>query len=316
MFSSAPCTIKETKRESSLESQRQGDSTGKCGHNRKDALRQSSLVVDAYEVVGELLNSVCGRTWLDVLGVVGDEKSLLGLDDDDTLLALIGCQLAGYVKVELHAKPHLLAVQASVVSLEDDELLASNVETSALDLLDVGGVLECRDDLGHFLRRNLQNHAISPCSFFDKSHPRSSETQLFLGSCSAVEWWRTHSEASGSGPDAVAFAVEDGGLVNVASANQAGGSDVSDVSVGGGDGGVYLWSTYAVGLKVSRQARHDDAVRAERAYLATTLLRMWRCVEKGVGRVGSALRVGRGDFADGIIEWFESSMALSPGIDC
>lgn len=164
MFSSAPCTIKETKRESSLESQRQGDSTGKCGHNRKDALRQSSLVVDAYEVVGELLNSVCGRTWLDVLGVVGDEKSLLGLDDDDTLLAL-------------------LAVQASVVSLEDDELLASNVETSALDLLDVGGVLECRDDLGHFLRRN--------------------------------------SEASGSGPDAVAFAVEDGGLVNVASANQA-----------------------------------------------------------------------------------------------
>ena len=93
MFSSAPCTIKETKRESSLESQRQGDSTGKCGHNRKDALRQSSLVVDAYEVVGELLNSVCGSSRLDVLGVVGNKKSLLGLDDDDTLLALIDCQL-------------------------------------------------------------------------------------------------------------------------------------------------------------------------------------------------------------------------------
>lgn len=86
--------------------------------------------------------------------------------------------------------------------------------------------------------------------------------------------WRTHGEASGSGPDAVAFAVEDGGLVNVASADQAGSSSVSDVSVGGGDGGVYLWSTYAVGLEVSRQARHEDAVRAERAYLATTLFRL------------------------------------------
>jgi hypothetical protein len=61
--------------------------------NRKDAHLPSSLVVDAYEVVGELLNGVCGNTRLDVLGVVGNEKSLLGLDDDDTLLALIDCQL-------------------------------------------------------------------------------------------------------------------------------------------------------------------------------------------------------------------------------
>jgi hypothetical protein len=49
-----------------------------------------------------------------------------------------------------------------------------------------------------------------------------SVTQLFLGSCSAVGGGETHSEASGSGPDAVAFAVEDGGLVNVASADEAG----------------------------------------------------------------------------------------------
>lgn len=98
VFSSAPCAIKETKRESSLKSQRQGDSTRRCGHNRRDAHRPSSLVVDAYEVVGELLNGVCSNTRLDVLGVVGNEKSLLGLDDDDTLLALIDCQLTDIQK--------------------------------------------------------------------------------------------------------------------------------------------------------------------------------------------------------------------------
>jgi hypothetical protein len=51
----------------------------------------SSLVADAYQIVGELLDSVGGNTRLDVLGVVGDEESLLGLDDDETFLALVGC---------------------------------------------------------------------------------------------------------------------------------------------------------------------------------------------------------------------------------
>lgn len=50
---------------------------------------------------------------------------------------------------------HLLAVQTSVVGLEDNELLAGDVETGALDLLDVGGVLECGDDFGHLCGRNL-----------------------------------------------------------------------------------------------------------------------------------------------------------------
>ena len=51
------------------------------------------LVANAYQVIGELLDGVGGNTRLDVLGVVGDEKSLLGLDDDQTFLALIACQL-------------------------------------------------------------------------------------------------------------------------------------------------------------------------------------------------------------------------------
>jgi hypothetical protein len=70
------------------------------------------------------------------------------------------------MRAKLHVEPYLLAVQASVISLEDDELLAGNVETSALDLLDVGGVLEGSDDLGHLLGRNLSEYTISLCSFF------------------------------------------------------------------------------------------------------------------------------------------------------
>ena len=103
-------------------------------------------------------------------------------------------------------------------------------------------------------------------------------TKLFLESYSAVDGGVTHGEASGSGPDAVALAVEDGGLVNVASADEAGGQVVSDGSAENGDYGVYLWSTYAVISKVSRQARHQHAGTAERVYLATTLLLVWRCV--------------------------------------
>jgi hypothetical protein len=58
--------------------------------------KTSSLVADAYQVIGELLDSVGGDTRLDVLGVVGDEESLLGLDDDETFLALVGCQFLWY----------------------------------------------------------------------------------------------------------------------------------------------------------------------------------------------------------------------------
>ena len=50
--------------------------------------RTRGLVVDAYQVVGELLDGVGGGTRLHSLGIVGDEEGLLGLDDDDAFLAL------------------------------------------------------------------------------------------------------------------------------------------------------------------------------------------------------------------------------------
>jgi hypothetical protein len=65
------------------------------------------------------------------------------------------CQFTDFPEQSLCVEPYLLAVQASVISLENDELLAGNVESSALDLLDVGGILEGSNDLGHFLRRDL-----------------------------------------------------------------------------------------------------------------------------------------------------------------
>jgi hypothetical protein len=65
------------------------------------------------------------------------------------------CQLADLPQQSCVGEPYLLAVQTSIISLENDELLASNVETSALNLLDVGGILEGSNDLSHFLGRNL-----------------------------------------------------------------------------------------------------------------------------------------------------------------
>jgi hypothetical protein len=46
------------------------------------------LVADADEVVAELLDHGGGRTGLDALGVVSDEDSLVGLDDDHAFPAL------------------------------------------------------------------------------------------------------------------------------------------------------------------------------------------------------------------------------------
>jgi hypothetical protein len=62
--------------------------------SRKDADGEtSSLVANAYQVISELLDSVGGNTRLDVFGVVGDEESLLGLDDDKTFLALVALSI-------------------------------------------------------------------------------------------------------------------------------------------------------------------------------------------------------------------------------
>jgi hypothetical protein len=88
-FLSAPCTIKEKQKgvEPQISTSRRFD---KCLEKMRS--RTSSLVANAYQIVGELLDSVGGNTRLDVLGVVGDEESLLGLDDDQTFLALVACQ--------------------------------------------------------------------------------------------------------------------------------------------------------------------------------------------------------------------------------
>lgn len=74
---------------------------------------------------------------------------------------------------------HLLAIYTPVIRLDDHKALASNMQTLTLHLLHAIGalVLVCRYDCLHFL-------------------------------------WR-HCETGGGGPHAVAFAVEDGGLVEV-----------------------------------------------------------------------------------------------------
>ena len=58
------------------------------GDTRFASARAGGLVADADKVVTEGLDGVGGRARLHVLGVVGDEDSLGGLHDDDTLLAL------------------------------------------------------------------------------------------------------------------------------------------------------------------------------------------------------------------------------------
>ena len=89
----------------------------------------------------------------------------------------------------LSQKTDLLAVNTPVIRLDDDEALASNVQSGALDLLDVGSVLVRGDDFLHFGRRD--------------------------------------GEAGAGGPDAVAGIVEDGGAVDVAGADEAEGASVS-----------------------------------------------------------------------------------------
>lgn len=107
---------------------------------------------------------------------------------------------------------HLLAVDTPVVRLDDDEALAGNVQAGALDLLDVAGVLVGGDDLLHFGGGD--------------------------------------GEAGAGRPDAVAFVVEDGGLVDVAGADEAVGVEVLVRdgwwgSLRRAGEGVYLVSTYA-----------------------------------------------------------------------
>jgi hypothetical protein len=171
------------------------------------------LVPDLDEVVGELLDGVGGRSRLDALGEVSDEDSLGGLDDDDTLLALRGKKsrpsviklqssdsVVRYLSLELVLlafATHLLAVETPVVCLDHNEALAGDVEAGALALLDVALVVVSSNNRLNF--RGLDG------------------------------------EVRARGPDAVASTAEDGGLVDVAAADEAVGEGVSVLrcSVGG-----------------------------------------------------------------------------------
>jgi hypothetical protein len=99
--------------------------------------------------------------------------------------------------VFLACATHLLAVETPLVRLDANVAVAGDVEAGALDLLDVGLVVVCVDD------------------------------GLDLGGGDG--------EARACGPDAVAGAAEDGGLVDVAGANEAieDGVSVSRCSMGG-----------------------------------------------------------------------------------
>jgi hypothetical protein len=164
------------------------------------------LVTDLDKVVTELLDSVGGRSRLDGLGEVSDEDSEGGLDDDNTFLAL-----KNPARQQSNSKPpavfspdfadcsswfltlpafatHLLAVKTPVVRLDHNVALLADVETGALALLDVALVVVRGNNRLHF--RGLDG------------------------------------EARARGPDAVASAAEDGGLVDVAGADEAVGEAV------------------------------------------------------------------------------------------
>jgi len=105
---------------------------------------------------------------------------------------------------------HLLAVDTPLVGLDHNVAVAGDVEAGALALLDVALVVVCGNNLFH------------------------------LGGLDG--------EAGACGPDAVAGAAEDGGLVDVVGANEAVRESVSVllvrlVRMRGGEG--YLVSTYA-----------------------------------------------------------------------
>lgn len=84
---------------------------------------------------------------------------------------------------------YLLPINTPLIRLDHHKPLPANVQPAALHLLDAirAGVLVRAHDFLHFLRRD--------------------------------------GEARGRGPDAVAFAVEDGGAVEVACADEAVGEE-------------------------------------------------------------------------------------------
>lgn len=125
----------------------------------------------------------------------------------------------------------------------------------------------------------------------------------------------THSEASGSGPDAVALAVEDGGLINVASADEAEGwlsvMVLRLVTVAACTSGRrMLWFQKSAGELAIRMREERKRLTLPRHCCGCEDV----CVRVGEVRVGCTRAVEILEME--IIEWFVSKMALSPGIDC
>lgn len=157
-----------------------------------------ALVSDADEVVGQLLDRVGGSAGLHTLGVVGDENGLGGLDNDETLLALLFTGVLADLRAKglegMFAPTHLLSVQTPLVGLEHDETLASNVQASALDLLDAVGValvLVRVHNLLHLVGSNL-THYVSPraCVYFGPSLAARLQPMCAGGPCMRRVWTR------------------------------------------------------------------------------------------------------------------------------
>lgn len=125
----------------------------------------------------------------------------------------------------------------------------------------------------------------------------------------------THSEASGSGPDAVALAVEDGSLVNVASADEAGGRlsvmvlQILTVAVCTSGRRMLLFQKSADKLAISMREERKGLTLPRHYCGCEVVCRRVGGVEVGCARAVEILEME-------IIEWFVSKMALSPGIDC
>lgn len=167
-------------------------------------LLPGSLIPNPNEVITQLLDGISSSARLHALRVVCDENRLGRLDDDNALPTLtnkapVSTALPTLARREIS---HLLPVNTPLISLQHNKSLPSNMQPRALHLLDaiLAGILVRVDDLLHFCRRDL--------------------------------------EARAGGPDAVAVAVEDGGLVDVAGADEAvrGGGERVRLRVRGGWG--------------------------------------------------------------------------------
>lgn len=121
---------------------------------------------------------------------------------------------------------HLLSIETSIVGLDDNVLLAGNVQACGLDLLGLRGV--------------------------------------FVGANDFLQLGGTEAESRRSGPYRGAFAVEDGGLIDVPGADKTevvlalepcdseGRMLVAGGSGGERRGGMYLVSMYANGRDSQR----------------------------------------------------------------